>query len=60
MKKYILGESTKNIMLWDGIIQALEHSDYKTIGCNTMLKQATIDRYFKDEEYKDRECDVEW
>lgn len=29
---------------WDGIIQALEHSDYKTIGCNTMLnKQQLID-----------------
>lgn len=29
---------------WDGIIQALEHSDYNTIGCNTMLnKQQLID-----------------
>jgi len=29
---------------WDGIIKALEHSDYKTIGCNTMLnKQQLID-----------------
>jgi hypothetical protein len=24
---------------WDGIIQALEHSDYNTIGCNTMLNK---------------------
>ena len=29
---------------WDGIIQALEHNDYNTIGCNTMLnKQQLID-----------------
>lgn len=29
---------------WDGIIQALEHSDYNTVGCNTMLdKQQLID-----------------